>query len=42
MDNVPDLFDYNLYNKYDNKLDSYLEYGERYENRTAFKNVFYK
>ena len=45
MGNGPSLFDYGLNNPYNNLIDDfdpYLEYGERYQNWTAFKNVFYR
>ena len=44
MDNGPSLFDYGLddpYNDLIGDFDPYLEYGERYQNRTAFKDAFY-
>ena len=44
MDNSLSLFDYGLDNPYDDLIDDfdpYLEYGERYQNRTAFKDAFY-
>ena len=44
MDNGPSLFDYgldNLYNEVIDDFDPYLEYGERYQNRTAFGDAFY-
>ena len=44
MNNGPSLFDYGLDNPYDDLIDNfdpYLEYGERYQNRTAFKDAFY-
>ena len=44
MDNGPSLFDYgldNLYNDLIDDFDPYLEYGERYQNRTAFEDAFY-
>ena len=45
MDNSLSLFDYGLDNPYDDLIDdfdSYLEYGEGYQNRTAFEDVFYR
>ena len=44
MDNGPSLFDYGLddpYNDLINDFDPYLEYGEGYQNRTAFEDAFY-
>ena len=44
MDNSPSLFDYGLddpYNDLIDDFDPYLEYGEGYQNRTAFKDAFY-
>ena len=44
MDNGPSLFDYGLddpYNVLIDDFDPYLEYGEGYQNRTAFKDAFY-
>ena len=43
MDNGPSLFDYRLnnpYNDFINDFDPYLEYGEGYQNRTAFEDAF--
>ena len=37
MNNNPSLFNYGLYNNYDNRFDSYLEYGKEYKNKTAFE-----
>ena len=45
MDNSPSLSDYELNNPYDDLIDDfdpYLEYGKRYQNRTAFEDVFYR
>ena len=45
MNNSPSLFDYGLDNPYNNLIDdfdSYLEYGNGYQNRMAFKDAFYK
>ena len=45
MDNGPSLFDYGLDNLYDNLIDDfdpYLEYGEGYQNKTAFEDAFYR
>ena len=45
MDNGPSFFDYGLDNPYNDLIDDfdpYLEYGEGYQNRTAFKDVFYR
>ena len=45
MDNGPSLFDYrlnSLYNDLIDDFDPYLEYGERYQNRTAFEDAFYR
>ena len=45
MDNSLSLFDYGLDNPYNDLIDDfdpYLEYGERYRNRTAFEDAFYK
>ena len=44
MDNGLSLFDYGLDNPYNNLIDDfdpYLEYGKKYQNSTAFKDVFY-
>ena len=44
MDNGPSLFDYGLDNSYNDFIDDfdpYLEYGEGYQNRTVFEDVFY-
>ena len=44
MDNSPSLFDYGLDNPYNDLIDDfdpYLEYGEGYQNRTAFEDAFY-
>ena len=44
MDNSLSLFDYGLDNPYNDLIDDfdpYLEYGEGYRNRTAFKDTFY-
>ena len=44
VDNGPRLFDYRLDDPYNNLIDNfdpYLEYGEGYQNRTAFKDAFY-
>ena len=44
MDNGPSLFDYGLDNSYNDLIDDfdpYLEYGEGYQNRTAFEDAFY-
>ena len=44
MDNGLSLFDYGLDNPYNDLIDDfdpYLEYGERYQNRTAFEYAFY-
>ena len=44
MDNGPSLFDYGLngpYNDLIDDFDSYLEYGKKYRNKTAFENAFY-
>ena len=43
MDNGLNLFDYGLDNLYNDLIDDfnpYLEYGEGYQNRTAFKMLF--
>ena len=45
IDNGPSLFDYKLDNPYNdliNNFDSYLEYGEGYQNKTAFEDAFYE
>ena len=45
VDNGPSLFDYgldDLYNDFIGDFDLYLEYGEKYQNRTAFKDAFYR
>ena len=44
MDNGLNLFDYGLDNPYNdliNDFETYLEYGEGYQNRTAFEDAFY-
>ena len=44
MDNGLNLFDYELDNPYNDLIDDfdpYLEYGEGYQNWTAFKDAFY-
>ena len=44
MDNSPSLFNYGLNNSYNDLIDDsdpYLEYGEEYQNKTAFKDAFY-
>ena len=44
MDNGPSLFNYRLddpYNDLIDDFDPYLEYGEEYQNRTAFEDAFY-
>ena len=44
MDNSPSLFEYRLDNPYNDLIDDfdpYLEYGKEYQNRMAFKDVFY-
>ena len=44
VDNSLSLFDYgldNLYNDLIDDFDSYLEYGEGYQNRRAFEDAFY-
>ena len=44
MDNSLSLFDYGLDNPYNDLIhdfDLYLEYGEGYQNRTAFEDAFY-
>ena len=44
MDNSPSLFDCRLDNPYNDLIDDfdpYLEYGEGYQNKTAFKDAFY-
>ena len=44
MDNDLSLFDYRLDNPYNDLIDDfdpYLEYGKGYQNRMAFKDVFY-
>ena len=44
MDNGLSLFDYGLDNPYNDLIDDfdpYLEYGEGYQNRTAFEDAFY-
>ena len=44
IDNGLNLFDYGLNDPYNDLIDDfdpYLEYGERYQNRTAFKDAFY-
>ena len=45
VNNGSSLFDYGLddpYNDLIDDFDPYLEYGKRYQNRTAFKDAFYK
>ena len=45
MDNGSSLFDYGLddpYNDFIDDFDPYLEYGEKYQNRTAFEDAFYR
>ena len=45
VDNNPSLFDYGLDNPHNDLIDdfdSYLEYGEGYQNRTAFEDAFYR
>ena len=45
MDNGLSLFDYRLEKSYNDLIDDfdpYLEYGEEYQNRTAFEDAFYK
>ena len=45
MNNGPSLFDYKLDNPYNDLIDDfdlYLEYGEGYQNRTAFEDAFYQ
>ena len=42
--NGPSLFDYRLDDSYDDLIDDfdlYLDYGEEYQNRIAFKDAFY-
>ena len=44
MESGPSLFNYGLNNLYDDLIDDfdpYLEYGEEYQNRTAFEDAFY-
>ena len=44
MDNGLSLFDYRLDNPYNDVIDDfdpYLEYGEGYKNKMAFKDAFY-
>ena len=44
MDNSSSLLDYRLDNPYNDLIDDfdpYLEYGEGYQNRTAFEDAFY-
>ena len=44
MDNGPSLFNYGLDDPYDDLIDDfdpYLEYGKGYQNRLAFKDIFY-
>ena len=44
VDNGPSLFDYGLDDPYNDLIDDfdlYLEYGNGYQNRTAFKDAFY-
>ena len=42
MNNSSSLFNYNPYNNYNDGFDPYLEYSEKYRNRRAFKNTFYR
>ena len=45
VDNCSSLFDYGLNNSYNDFIDDfdpYLEYGERYQNRMAFEDAFYR
>ena len=45
MDNSPSLFNYELddpYNDLIDDFDPYLEYGDEYQNRTAFEDAFYR
>ena len=45
MDNGPSLFNYRLDDTYNDLIDDfdlYLEYGEGYQNRTAFEDAFYR
>ena len=45
VDNSPGLFDYGLDNPYNDLIDDfdpYLEYGKKYQNRTAFEDAFYR
>ena len=45
MDDSLSLFDYGLDNPYNDLIDDfdpYLEYGEGYQNRTAFEDAFYR
>ena len=45
VNNNPSLFDYGLddpYNDLIDDFDPYLEYGEGYQNRTAFEDAFYR
>ena len=45
MDNGLSLFDYRLddpYNDLIDDFDPYLEYGKGYQNKMAFKDVFYE
>ena len=44
VDNSPSFFDYGLddpYNGFIDDFDPYLEYGKKYQNRTAFEDAFY-
>ena len=44
MNNGPSLFNYELddpYNDLIDNFDPYLEYGEGYQNKTAFEDAFY-
>ena len=43
--NRSSLFDYGLDNPYNDLIDDfdpYLEYGKGYQNKTAFKDAFYR
>ena len=45
VNNNLSLFNYGLDDPYDDLIDDfdpYLEYGEGYQNRTAFKDAFYR
>ena len=45
VNNGPSLFNYGLDNPYNDLIDDfdpYLEYGKGYQNRTAFKDAFYR